>query len=207
MCHVQLAACLRRTPALHLAALINLVSFIYLYKHIIYLISLGTLAKSFAVGQLAHSVFISLSLSRTLPYSFSLAPSLSLCQAPSLSACLQLFGCAPSQSHPFASEQMFCWNSSFGKRARSCSCCLFRFHSVPQPLATASDCILSPQLCGSSRFVNIFPLFAPRVVSPVARCRRCLYVVRRRLSSSLSFALRYVKPKKINNTKIQNTNK
>lgn len=78
--------------------------------------------------------------------------------------------------------------------------CLFQFHFVPQPPRWASKCILSPQLCGSSRFVNIFPLFALRVVLPSFACRRYVstsfVAVFRLYRLGAVFVLRYVTRKR-----------
>lgn len=78
--------------------------------------------------------------------------------------------------------------------------CLFHFHFVSQLPRWASKCILSPQLCGSSRFVNIFPLFAVRVVLPSFACRRCVstsfVAVFRLYRLCAVFVLRYVTRKR-----------
>lgn len=101
---------------------------------------------------------------------------------------------------PLACEQMFLLALRESARVRVsflvlCRC-LFQFHFVPQPPHWPSECILWTQLCGSSRFVNIFPLFALRVVLPSFASRRyryVLYVFRRRFFVFIvCFVLRYV---------------
>lgn len=145
------------------------------------------------------TVFRSLSYALyLLSLSLFLACTFILCLFRSLAACLLW---------PLACEQMFLLALRESARVRVsflvlCRC-LFHFHFVPQPPRWPSECILWTQLCGSSRFVNIFPLFALRVVLPSFASRRYRYVstsfvaVFSSLSSlcAVCFVLRYVTKK------------